>query len=384
MGLKITGEKAGPEMWVENSREGCDRLEKMLLAPLGGPKHVIIGMEASGHYWMPIFFELRRRGYEAVVINPIQTRGKFRTRIRKTKTDKLDALSIARLVLSGEAHAARIPDEKTFELRMLTRHRWRLLDKAGDLQRFAHTLVDRLFPEYAGVFSSPFSATGRMLIRETGLVPRVIVERAGELPELVRRTSRGRIDAEKVSALIDRARNSIGIAMAEEVISDELRRVIGLIEAIEYEREQIEEELARRVEEIHSPLASLGLGVPIVATIHAESDPITDFRKPRQYAAFTGLDPSAFLTGQFRGTKTPISKRGSPYLRRAYYLAAMSLYRRHTDLRRCYTRARKTGHSHRDALVVVAHKLARIAWRLLTDNRPFKARPPRRPGAAAR
>jgi transposase len=76
---------------------------------------------------MPLYFELRRRGYQAIVINPIQTRGKFRTRIRKTKTDKLDARSIARLVLGGEARAARIPDEATLELRLLTRHRWQLL-----------------------------------------------------------------------------------------------------------------------------------------------------------------------------------------------------------------------------------------------------------------
>jgi hypothetical protein len=136
--------------------------------------------------------------------------------------------------------------------------------------------------------------------------------------------------------------------------------------------------LARRVEEVKSPLPSLGLRAPIVATIHAESDPITDFRHPWQYAAFTGLDPSGFQTGQITGTRAKISKRGSPYLRRAYYLAAMALYRRHADLTRCYARARKKRHTHRDALVIVAHKLARIAWRMLTDRRPFRKRPPRR------
>jgi hypothetical protein len=41
-------------------------------------------------------------------------------------------------------------------------------------------------------------------------------------------------------------------------------------------------------------------------------------------------------------------------------------------------RARKKRHTHRDAVVTVAHKLARIAWRMLTDKRPFKKRPPRR------
>jgi len=56
-----------------NDRAGIDRLEKQLLIPLGGPTAVLIGMEATGHYWMPLYFELKRRGYECVVINPIQT-----------------------------------------------------------------------------------------------------------------------------------------------------------------------------------------------------------------------------------------------------------------------------------------------------------------------
>ena len=102
-GVKATGEDAGPVVSFGNDRAGVDRLEKQVLKPLGGPKKVLVAMEATGHYWQPLYFELARRGYEAVVLNPIQTRGKFRTRIRKTKTDRLDARSIAHFVLSGDA-----------------------------------------------------------------------------------------------------------------------------------------------------------------------------------------------------------------------------------------------------------------------------------------
>ena len=83
-------------------------------------------MEATGHYWMPLYHELRRRGYQCVVLNPIQTNTRSSVRIRKTKTDKIDSLSIARLILTGDALATRVPDEKTVELRLLVRHRRRL------------------------------------------------------------------------------------------------------------------------------------------------------------------------------------------------------------------------------------------------------------------
>ncbi len=107
-GLTAAGEPAGPKLSFANDRAGVDKLEEKLLKPLGGPERVLIGMEATGHYWLPVYFELTRRGYACIVINPIHrdartfsgsdppgTRGEFRTRIRKTKTDKLDALSIA-------------------------------------------------------------------------------------------------------------------------------------------------------------------------------------------------------------------------------------------------------------------------------------------------
>jgi transposase len=89
----------------------------------------------------PRAHELTRRGYEVVVINPIQTKGAFRSRIRTSKTDKPDAVTIAQLVLSDKARAARIPSKRTLELRILSRHRWRLVVVAHKLARITWRLL---------------------------------------------------------------------------------------------------------------------------------------------------------------------------------------------------------------------------------------------------
>lgn len=130
-----------------NTREGLDRLEKDVLRPAGGPGKVLIAMEATGHYWMCLRAELERRGYATVVLNPIQTNVRPKTQIRKTRNDRIDSASIARLILSGQAKASRVPDESTAELRLLTRHRRRLRAAVSDMERYAHTLIDRIFPE---------------------------------------------------------------------------------------------------------------------------------------------------------------------------------------------------------------------------------------------
>ena len=74
-----------------------------------------------------------------------------------------------------------------------------------------------------------------------------------------------------------------------------------------------------------------------------------------------------------------ISKRGSPTLRHALYLAAFVVCRKHAYFQRIYRKHRARGKSHRNALVVVASHLARVIWRLLTDNREFTKRPPTKP-----
>ena len=139
-------------------------------------------------------------------------------RIRKTRNDKIDSETIARLILSGEAKATRVPDPKITELRLLVRHRHRLLQAAGNMERYAHTLVDRLFPEYADVFCKPFLPSAQKLIRQIGLAPDKLVENAEQVRELLRIAGRERIAAETIEQLLEAAQESIGTRQAEDVI----------------------------------------------------------------------------------------------------------------------------------------------------------------------
>jgi len=372
------GEKIASLASFTNDRKGVDRLEAQALKPAGGPSKLLFAMEATGHYWMALYHELVRRGYRGVVLNPIQTHGEARTRIRKTKTDKRDAEGIARFILTGKAHAARIPDEDTAELRILVRRRHRLVQMKGDIERRAQSLTDRVFPEYDRCLSRPFLVSARAMIRAVGLSPNRIAEDEDLTREVLVRAGRGRLRTETINGLIQHARDSIGTRQAGDVIDDELRATIDLIEHFELQIAELDGELERRMAQRASPLLSLGIGASLAAAIHAESDPASDFPSARQYAAYAGLEPSTFESGQMRGTRTHISKRGSPHLRHALYLSAFSVYRKHAYFHRIYRRFRKKGHKHNDALVIVARRLALVVWRMLKDNRPFTKRPPKR------
>jgi transposase len=360
-----------------NTRPGVDQLEKDILRKAGGPGKVLVGMEATGHYWMCLYHELTRRGYACVVLNPLQTNARSSTRIRKTRNDKIDSQTIARLILSGDAKATRVTDPKITELRLLVRHRHRLLQATGNMERYAHTLVDRIFPEYADVFCKPFLPSAQKMIRQIGLAPDKLVKNAEQVRETLRSAGRGRIAAETIEQLLESAKESIGTRQAEAVIDTQLCSIFDYLKTVRQQIADIKKQLDDRAKKLNSPLYSLGLTSTLVATIHAESDPIDDFDSAEQYVAYVGLDPSLHDSGDTIKRRGKISKRGSPLLRHTLYLAAFVVYRRHDYFRRIYLKHRGRGKKHISALVIVAHRLARVIWRLLTDGREFTKRAPK-------
>jgi transposase len=374
--LTPNGEMTAQLASFPNTRQGIDLLEKELLRKAGGPGKVLVAMEATGHYWMCLYHELTRRGYECIVLNPVQTNAHVRAKIRKNRNDRIDSEGIARLVLAGEARATRVPNEKTAELRLWVRHRGRLLKAAGNMERFAHTLVDRVFPEYADVLSNPFLPSGQKLIRQFGLAPANLVANQGEVREVLRDASRGRIAPETIDTLLHAAKQSIGTRRTEDATHRQLVLVFDYLATLRQQIAAIEDELDLRMRAIDSPLFSLGITANLVAAIHAESDPIKDFKSADQYVAYAGLDPSSYRSGDTIDRRGKISKRGSPTLRRALYLAAFVVSRKHVCFHRIYQKHRRQGKNHCNALVIVARHLARVIWRMLTDGREFSKRPP--------
>jgi len=368
----------------ENNRSGVDLLERQVLVPATNRSKPMIALEATGQYWNAIHDELERRGYSCVVLNPIQTGQRGKQRIRRTKTDRLDSALIARTILAGDAQATLVPDEPMYELRLLVRHRWRLIKTHGMMLRYAIGLMDRVFPEYEDVFSKPFLSSVRTLIREIGLTPDVLVVKKKEVRATLEKASKKKLSTAVIDELLLRASKSIGTRQGMDVVNGQLRTIVDYFDFVEKQVEQIDEKLRSRMESLQSPILSLGVGPVIAATILAESGAVEKFAGPCEYSAFCGLDPSVFDSGDSINGVSHISKRGSPLLRWALYMAAQTVVKKHHDFTRIYERHLKNQpkgkrqKGHRYALIAVAHKVARVVWRLMKDGRKFTKRPPKR------
>ncbi|MCD5401083.1 transposase [candidate division NPL-UPA2 bacterium] len=122
-----------------------------------------------------------------------------------------------------------------------------------------------------------------------------------------------------------------------------------------------------------------GIGPITGATILAEIGDISLFKNARQLTAYAGIDPSVRKSGQFTGTHNRMSKRGSPYLRTAFYLAAKAViysnWTRNPEaqavLREFYEKKKAEGKKPKVALGAVMRKLVHYTYAVLRDKHPF-------------
>jgi transposase len=176
---------------------------------LGKPGHVLIAMEATGHYWKNLFSALAAAGHSVALLNPLRTHRFASEDLERTKTDAIDALGIARFASQKQPSPTRLPDAATEELRELVHLRQRLMQDFGDRVRQLHRLVDLGFPEFTRYVRSLDSELASAILHDyptAAAFHGVSVKRLAAL----RYDGRHHIGLDLARTLIDAARRSVG------------------------------------------------------------------------------------------------------------------------------------------------------------------------------
>ena len=115
-----------------------------------------------------------------------------------------------------------------------------------------------------------------------------------------------------------------------------------------------------------------GIGIIGAATILAEIGDISRFKNSSALVAFAGIDPTVRQSGEFNSTHNHMSKRGSPYLRHAIFLAATTCSFHNSPLNAYYKKKRDQGKHHLTATGAVARKLTTVIYAVLRDSKPYE------------
>jgi transposase len=357
---------------IENTRAGFDHLLQAL-AQLQGP--VLIGLEATGHYWWALYEDLTRHDHPVVVLNALQVHAFRKSGVRKVKSDRTDASGIAEFLRFSQPEPAQPTTAVFLQLKEVSRFRYHLSDQIGDCKRKLLSILDRVFPEYETLFSSVFLNSSRQLLAKAASAQELATFDLAELTELLKTSSRSRFGRTKAETVQTVARQSVGVRFLADAAQLEVRCLLAQIDLLEEQRDQVDGALAQLMDQIPQHLTSIpGVGPTTGAALLAEIGDVQRFDAPEKLVAYAGIDATVYQTGQFEARQMHMSKRGSPYLRHALWQAASMAIQYDDELRVYYDRKRKEGKSHGTALGAVCRKLITRVYIVLKENRPYEVR----------
>lgn len=359
-----TGEAMITNFRFANSYQGFHQLKLKLeqLSPI--TQDVQIALESTGHYNDNIVVFLRELGYNVFAYTPFIIKQFAKSQsLRKTKTDRKDALLIARKLRSDVTPEYYQTDKSMDELKELTRYQNRLIQSRSKCKNLYIRLLDIIFPELHRVVSNLHNHFVYELLTKYPSAQKIARARFSSLLKIKRLT------ADKAHQIQEIAKQTIG--NASTVLSLELIQLIESIQHYDKQINQVQEEINLLMIELNSPITSIpGIGSRLGAIILAEIKNIHNFKNLNQLQAFAGLDPAIYQSGQIDNTGHMV-KRGSSYLRYALIQAAklISMYSPHF---KAYLRLKiSQGKHYNVAVTLVAKKLIRIIYHLLKNNQTF-------------
>jgi len=364
------GSIIGKSFSFANSITGFNRLMDALRNT--ADNDVVFGMEATGHYWLALYTHLRKKGFAVHVINAIQSEALRAMYIRQQKNDSRDSFIIAEVIRFGRFCETAVSTPDLHALRELCRHRFYIVDSVSDIKRKVIALLDQIFPEYENLFTDTFGKTSLELLSEYTTPEEILNVDADKLVETINVASHGRFGPEKASEIQDAARNSFGILLATDTIALLIRQYIEQIRFVEKQIATLDAEIARLLSTFETRLNTItGIGPTLAAVILSEIGDVKRFSSAAKLAAFAGVDPTMKQSGDFSGSRNRMSKRGSPYLRRALWLAATVASFKDPSISAFYQRKRAEGKSHMTTLGHVVRKMVSIIFAVLRDNSPY-------------
>jgi transposase len=368
------GAELGKALKFGNDRNGFNAIvaEIRKLCNENGFGNAIAGMEPTGHYWKALAnFLMKQAGVTVVLVNPHHTKkAKELDDNSPTKSDRKDALTIARLVKDGRYYDTYLPHDVYAELRVLATARTSANKRKRAVENTITAVMDEYFPEFAAVFKLPFKGKASLHILKTCPLPKDVLGlgEEGVLAEIKKAVKKS-VGRKKAAQLVAAAKGSVGVDYGERAAAFKIKQLVD-------EHALLEKQLSAVAEEMESALSKTGLseyllsikgvGVATLATCLGELGDPRRFDDARQMSRMAGYNLTEDSSGKNK-SGTCISKRGRKNLRCVLYQMAVTMVATNGEMKALYgylkTRE-KNPLKGKQALVVVSKKILTLIFAL--------------------
>ncbi len=367
------GEVLFQSFTILNNREGFETLFKRIESVSKDLSKVKVGLEATGHYCYNLLGFLFSKGLPTYVINPLHTNLYRKSlSLRKTKTDKVDAHTIASMIMS-DVNLKSYSDTSYHneELKSLTRYRFDKVKERAKLKSSVSRLICILFPELEKLVPTLHMASVYALLSEFPSASAVASAHLTRLSNLLSESSKGRYGKDAAIIFREAARVSIGSHMPAKSL--ELKHTIKLIQELTIEIDEIETEIKRIMDEqIHSPILTIpGISYRMGAMIISEIGDFSRFDSADKILAYAGMSPSTYQSGKLDNCYSHMEKRGSRYLRYALYNATKYVCHWDESFGAYLEKKRAEGKHYNVALSHATKKLVRLIYAMEISGQPY-------------
>lgn len=342
----------------------------------------ILVIESTGHYSSRLIHFFIRNNLEVFLINPIQSHSIKNSGIRKAKTDKMDCEELARLPFMLKLRRFEPGSNDLANLQILCRTLHHLSEQKVVTENQLAACLDQIWPGFTRVFKNVSAKTALEFLSIYHSPAMLLTAPQDDVIALIRDSSRrGQAFARKKHELLrETAREAEMIGIRLEAVATCVNIYVGNLKHIKDQMDKLKaaiNDLTIKIPEIALLKSIPGLGDNLAPMIAAEIGGISRFSKSKQLVAYCGVDPSVRQSGNFIGTHNKVTKRGSPYLRRAIYIAAVVAVRQDAK-GKCvnpvlndYYQQKIRSKPKKQALGAVMNKLLRIIFSVLKNQKPF-------------
>lgn len=340
--LDYRGIELGKTLRFENSANGFQCLELWIknLQSTHQKRQVMLGIEPTGHYWMPVGeFIQRSTSIKLVMVNAHHTKkSKELDDNSPTKNDPKDAKVIAKLVVDGRYFTPTIPVGDYANLRACMNQRQQLQKSLSRVKGHLHTWLDKHFPEFTKVFTDVEGKTAMATLRNFPLPEDIVTLDTAKIIGVWRDVVRC-VGVKKAHALQEAARHSIGCKHGVQAARLEMQHLLEQYKLIKEQLQALMGQVETLVDRLPASKAMLSIpcvGPLTVAGFLAETGDVCNYTHWRQIVRLAGLNLKENTSGKHVG-KTTITKRGRPELRALLFRCALVLVAKNPQMKALHT-----------------------------------------------
>jgi transposase len=362
------------EMSFDMDSAGFNELLKAIEANSKGSEDVIVAMESTACYHINLFSFLSAKGIETVVINPLLIANFAKLSLRKTKTDKKDAGTIAHFILAHKDSVRQlVVSQDLQDIRDMARERESLCHKISATKVEIRRLLHTTFPELESM-CNPFTKVMLHFIQRFPSARLVSVAK----PNVIANTLKEKPCSCRIrftpAELIKIARKSIAtVSPGKEII---LSGKIDTLLHLQKRLNEITKALTKYcessiIEDLKIVTSINGISNNTATTLLAEMGQIDNYASHKNLIAFAGIDPTVYQSGKYEGA-SKISKRGNRHLRRVIWIMTVNVIQHNSVFRKYFFKKKNEGQPFKKAVFATAHKLVRVIFAMLSHRTYFQ------------